>query len=235
MAASGIIQNSATAINSAATSPLSPLTLPTELPPPPTATAVKTSHKPSIPSTAALAVGVFSSVFLFAVLVFLFLRRRRHRHSRHLRIPPELDPDPFAHIISAYSIHPAEQSAAAGARAGLPGANAVEHNAPRGGFVRHGASAFQSAVAPTGSQNTNEKQSTRLVPPGEETVVPASVSQQESTREALLEHWQEVVALRMRIRVMENINSEGPGRDYADVSESDAPPDYEDVEIPSGG
>ncbi len=71
------------------------------------------------------------------------------------------------------------------------------------------------------------------MPPGEETVVPANISQQENTREALLE--QEVVALRMRIRAMEDPNSEDPGRDYASVSESEAPPGYEDVEALFGG
>ena len=214
----GAVPNSATSVNSAATSPS------TVSPAVPT---VKTSHKSSTPSTAALAGGVSSGVLLFAVFVFLFLRRRRHRHSRHLRIPPELDPEPFAHIISAYTIHPPEQSAAAEVRAELPGANAVERKTWRDGFVRHGTSTLRSSVAPTSSQNTREKHSARLVPPGEETVLAANISQQENTREALLE--QEVVALRMRIRAMENLNSEGPGRDHASVSESEAPPGYEDV------
>ena len=86
-------------------------------------------------------------------------------------------------------------------------------------------------MAPTSSQSTNEKNIIQTVPPREEPE-DAGGSLQGNAREAILA--QEVVALRMRIRLMEGLNNEGPrpGGGRASASESDAPPDYEDEGIP---
>lgn len=188
------------------------------------------SHKPSTSSTGARIGGLCSGVLILAVLAFLLLRRRRRPSAGQLRIPPELAPAPFAHMSAENRLYPATRSATARARVNIPEANAVQHKTREYSGIRHYASAPESVVATAGSQSTDEKQSTRTVPPREENGVDASAPLEESSREALLA--QEVVALRMRIRVMEGLNNESLGNRRASASESDAPPDYEDAGIP---
>ncbi|KJA22051.1 hypothetical protein HYPSUDRAFT_55159 [Hypholoma sublateritium FD-334 SS-4] len=210
------------AVVSPTISPSATLSLTSEAPAAPTTGA---SHKPS---KGALAGGVCGGVLLLALLAFFLLRRRRRRRAERPQIPPELAPAPFTRMPSENGLHPADRPAAVGVRADPPQANGVQHKTWRGKFARR--AAFQRPWAPTSSQSTNEKRTARRVPPREENAAEASVLPQESSREALLA--QEVIALRMRIRVMEGLNGEGPGSRRASASVSDAPPDYEDAGIP---
>ena len=109
----------------------------------------------------------------------------------------------------------------------------VQHKTREDRIKLHNKSAPKpSILAPASSQSTIKKHSQRaMAPRREETVEDANLSLPGSSPEALLE---EVVALRMRIRLIEGLNNHFPrpsgGR--ASASDSDAPPDYEDVGIP---
>ncbi len=104
----------------------------------------------------------------------------------------------------------------------IPQVNGVKNKTGEDEIKRRNKSAAKSSLlAPASSQSTTEKQSLRVMTfQGEESAEYATLSLAEGSREALLE---EVVALRMRIRVMEGLNNEGPGGRRA--SASDAPPE----------
>ncbi len=72
-----------------------------------------------------------------------------------------------------------------------------------------------------------------MTPQRKETMQDTSLSSPGSSREALLA--QEVVALRMRIRLIEGLGHQGhrSSSRRASASDSDAPPDYEEVGLVS--